>query len=406
MSIIKKIDILFLVAVSIVSACNAQQNNTSQAGIQSLIDSLQLRYAPDKRVALWNVSIVETSDKIELIGELDKKEARSAIQQTFAAKYPNVEINIKLLPEGETKQVVTGLINNSVANLRSNPRHSAELTTQALLGTPMKILKRENGWFLVQTPNKYIAWLDAPALVRINREELRQYKETKKIVYSKQYGFAYSEPDTHSQVVSDLALGCILPVSTMKAGFYRVQYPDKRIAWVRQDEVMDAEELFNRAIDEAELVETALKFLGVPYLWGGTSSKAVDCSGLTSVVYYMNGTILQRDASQQTRCGKEITCNYEYRKLEPGDLLFFGRKASGSLSEKVTHVAMYIGDSEFIHASGKVRINSIDSARANFIPGYVPSFVRAVRVKGTVSSKGAEQISENDFYKEIINNTE
>jgi cell wall-associated NlpC family hydrolase len=402
MSIFKKVSLVFLVAVFIISACNTQQNNTSEADIKSLIDSLQFMYAPDKRVALWNVSIVETSDKIELIGELDKKEARSAIQETFAAKYPNIEINIKLLPEGGTKQVVTGLINNSVVNLRSNPRHSAELTTQALLGTPMKILKRENGWYLVQTPNKYIAWVDAPALVRINREELKQYKETKKIVYSKQYGFSYSEPNKNSQVVSDLALGCILPVSSVKAGFYKVQYPDKRIAWVKQNDVMDAEDLFNRRIDEKELVKTALKFLGVPYLWGGTSSKAVDCSGLTSVIYYMNGTILQRDASQQTRCGKEITSNYEYNNLEPGDLLFFGRKASDSLSEKVTHVAMYIGDSEFVHASGKVRINSIDSTRDNFIQEYVPRFVRAVRIKGVTNGKDAEQISENDFYTEII----
>jgi gamma-D-glutamyl-L-lysine dipeptidyl-peptidase len=402
----QKASLVFLVAVFIIGACNAQQNDTSEADIKSLIDSLQAMYAPDKRVALWNVSIVKTSDKLKLIGELDKQEAHSAIQENFAAIYPNIEVNVKLLPEGGAKQAVTGLINNSVVNLRSNPRHSAELTTQALLGTPTKILKRENGWYLVQTPNKYIAWVDAPALVSINREELKQYKESKKIVYCKQYGFAYSEPNTNSQVVSDLALGCILPVSTVKAGFYRVQYPDKRGAWVKTDDVVDADKFFDRQIDEKELVKTAMKFLGVPYLWGGTSSKAVDCSGLTSVVYYMNGTILQRDASQQTMCGREITSNYEYRDLEPGDLLFFGRKASDTLPERVTHVAMYIGDSEFIHASGKVRINSIDSTRDNAVQGYVPRFVRAVRVKGAINSQGADQISENDLYKEIIKNAE
>ena len=406
MHIFKQTSIVPLVVVLIIGVCNARPNDTSEADIRSLIDSFRSIYAPDKRVAFWSVSIAETSNKIKLIGELDSKEAYRHIHAVVAARFPNVDIDIKLLPESGTSQVVTGLINNSVANLRSNPRHSAELTTQALLGTPIKILKSENSWYLVQTPNKYIAWLDAPALVRINKEELKQHKEATKVVYSEQYGFSYSEPNENSQVVSDLVLGCILPASTVNAGFYQVHYPDKRIAWVKKDEVIDAEEFFSRPIDGSELVNTALRFLGLPYLWGGTSSKAVDCSGLTSVVYYMNGTVLQRDASQQTRWGEELTSNYEYKKLEPGDLLFFGRKASDSLEERVTHVAMYIGDTEFIHASGKVRVNSIDSTRDNFIPGYVPRFVRAVRVKGATRSKGAELISENDLYKEIIDSAE
>ena len=160
-----------------------------------------------------------------------------------------------------------------------------------------------------------------------------------------------------------------------------------------------------RGIDEKELIETAKTFLGFPYLWGGTSAKAVDCSGFTSMVYYMNGIVLQRDASQQTKYGKEITTDYNWGKLQAGDLLFFGRKVSDSLPERVTHVAIYIGDTEFIHASGKVRINSMDSSRKNFIPEYVPRFVRAVRIKGAIDGMGIEGLSGNEFYKEIISTT-
>jgi len=405
MKIIKKAGFIALTVMFVISACNTQRNNNSEAEIKSLIDSLQYIYAPDKRVSLWNVSIAENSDKIILIGELDNEKAYSDIADIIVKKYPNVETNIKLLPEEGNEQIVNGLINNSVANLRSDPHHSAEIATQALLGTPIRILKRENDWYLVQTPNKYIAWVDAPAVVRIDQNELKKYKLANKIIYNKQYGFSYSEPDDNSQTVSDLVIGCILQAITANSGFYKVQYPDKRVAWVKKAEVLDAEEVFNKQITEKELVETAKKFVGIPYLWGGTSSKAVDCSGFTSVIYYMNGTVLQRDASQQTKYGKEITTNYEYENLQPGDLLFFGRKASDSLSERVTHVAMYIGDTEFIHASGKVRINSIDSTRDNFIPEYVARFVRAVRVVGA-EGKGIEQLSENAFYKETINNTE
>ena len=406
MKIFEKTSIIILVVLFIASACNTQHNNSIDSNINFLVDSLKDIYAPDNRVSLWNVSIGETSDKIRLIGELDNEKAFSDIVEVFQEKYPNVEINIKLLPEEGNEQIVNGLINNSVANLRSNPRHSAEIATQALLGTPIRILKREGDWYLVQTPNKYIAWVDAPAVVRIGQDELKNYKLANKIIYNKQYGFAYSDPDDNSQVVSDLVIGCILPVLSSNKKYYEVGYPDNRVAWVKKDEVLNAEEVFSKHIVEKELVETAKKFVGIPYLWGGTSSKAIDCSGFTSTIYYMNGTVLQRDASQQTKYGKEITTKYEYKNLQPGDLLFFGRKASDSLPERVTHVAMYIGDSEFIHASGKVRINSIDSTRDNFIPSYVPRFVRATRVKGEKDGVGIEQLPENVFYKEIINKTE
>lgn len=402
MNFFKKTSYIFLYILFITSGCNTRINNARITDINFLLDSLELIYAPDKRISLWDISISESSGTIMLTGELDKIVAYNVIDEVIVRKYLSVENKVELIPEGGNEQIVTGLINNSVANLRSDPSHSSEIVTQVLLGTPIRILKRENDWYLVQTPNKYIAWVDAPALVRIDEKELSNYKLSGKIIYNMQYGFSYSEPDDKSQVVTDLVLGCILPVNSASAEFYKVQYPDKRIAWVKKDEVLDAGEVFIKAIVEEELVETAKKFVGIPYLWGGTSSKAIDCSGFTSTVYFMNGTLLQRDASQQTRYGEEITSTYDYRNLKPGDLLFFGRKASDSLPERVTHVTMYIGDTEFIHASGKVRINSIDSTRNNFIPEYMPRFIRAVRIKGASGVKGIEQISDNDFYKEII----
>jgi len=91
-----------------------------------------------------------------------------------------------------------------------------------------------------------------------------------------------------------------------------------------------------------------------------------------------------------------------FSKLEPGDLLFFGQKATQSTAEKVSHVGLYLGDSEFIHASGKVKINSLDKNRFNYTEAYTLSFVRARRLINYVDGKGIEWIQENDFYKEIL----
>jgi len=402
MKMLIKSSTIALIVLFVISACNPKLTDSKKTGLSTLLDSLKSVYAPDKRVALWNMTFDEAADKIRLSGEVDKKDTYNAIIDVVGNKYPDVEIKLILLPEEGYGQIVNGLINNSVANLRSNPRHSAEIATQALLGTPIRILKREGDWYLVQTPNKYLAWVDAPAVSRINKEELKIYKEAKKVVYNKQYGFSYTEPNVKSQVASDLVIGCILPVIDYKRKFYKVEYPDGRLAWVIKKDCIDFKALLNKSLDKQALIATAKKFNGIPYLWGGTSSKAIDCSGFTSTVYYMNGTVLQRDASQQTKYGEEITTTYEWKDLLPGDLLFYGRKASDSLSERVTHVAMYIGNTEFIHASGKVRINSIDSTRKNFISSYPPRFVRATRVKGYFDDFGIQKISDNDFYKEII----
>ena len=122
----------------------------------------------------------------------------------------------------------------------------------------------------------------------------------------------------------------------------------------------------------------------------------------------MNGIQLPRDADMQALIGRELTTSLAPDGLESGDLLFFGRKASEGREESVTHVAMYIGDGEYIHSAGhreRVSINSMDSTKENFIERYPDIFVRAVRILGE-GYEGFRPISQNAFYKEIISSTE
>ncbi len=125
---------------------------------------------------------------------------------------------------------------------------------------------------------------------------------------------------------------------------------------------------------------TSKKLMGLPYLWGGTSTKGVDCSGFTKTIYFLNGMVIPRDASQQVHTGKQTDEDKNFKNLEVGDLLFFGRQATDSTAEKVVHVGMWIGNHEFIHSSGQVRISSISKEADNYDEYNLNRYLRSKRI--------------------------
>lgn len=424
---------LLLIALAFATACTSRVDRMS-ADLNLMLDSLELAYAPDSRVELWSLDLQVLRREISLEGEIASQAAHETISSLLRSEFPSVQNQVILLPEEDPGRIVNALVNNSVAHLRKAPSSKTELVSQALLGAPVRILKEEKGMYFIQLADGYLGWLNVNEVHFMEPGELSVFRDSEKVIYASQYGFAYSQPDENSLPVADLVIGSLLPIVSEQGSFYETSYPDGRMAWVKKSEVLAAERIFlaenylkdiagefagalagettgeTAAEIAAELtgeaiVETAMAFHGIPYLWGGASAKNLDCSGFVSNVFFMNGIQMPRDADQQSLCGRELTTEYSPEGLLAGDLLFFGRKATDLEPERVSHVAIYMGEGEFIHAAGyrdRVGINSMDSTRANYIDSYPEIFVRASRILGE-KGKGFGPIVANPYYKEIIN---
>lgn len=396
--------IFFAILISTFSVI-AQEADSVLA--ENVIIQTKEKFAPDKRTAIFDIDIKKNGDEFIMYGETNIAEAKEELISELHAKNFNVQDSVNLLPDEALGDEIYGIVNLSVANIRSMPSHPAELATQSLMGTPLKVFQKRSGWFLVQTPDNYIAWVDNAGIELVNKTGLEDWIKSKKSIIIVDYSFAYSSPSADSVRVSDLVAGDILKNLGEEGGFCKVEFPDGRIGYVKKDECNILDEwISNLNPDENAIVNTAKRYLGLPYLWGGTSTKGYDCSGFTKTVYFLNGIILQRDASQQTLYGELVDTKNGFENLRPGDLLFFGRKAGENQKERVTHVGIYIGDLEFIHSAGIVGINSFDKSKPNFSEYRFNSFIRARRILNSVNEEGITSITKNKFYNGDLDESE
>ena len=392
----KKIFKYFLLSlILIISACSI--SNPESYNLE--IELIKERHIPDKRLEYWNIQIAKGEKEMILSGATSSKAAYMELEKM--AEQNNMDIQVELLPEKEFADNPWALVTLSVCNIRAGGDHSAEMLTQALLGTPVKIYKAEDGWYLIQTPDHYFGWVDEAAISQKSAEELAEWRTREKVLYNRTSGHGYITSDLLNPEL-DLVMGDLLTVISSNPKTIQILLPDGRTAFVKKDECSSLAVWKEKHVDIDDLLATAFLFKGTPYLWGGTSPKMMDCSGFTKTDYYMQGVILQRDASQQTLYGEEVDTGSGYENLEPGDLLFFGRKKTSEKPERVTHVGLYIGDSRFIHESGKVRINSLDPQSEEYTEYYEKAFVRARRIVGHVEGQGIEWVVDNEFYKQVL----
>lgn len=337
--------------------------------LQNIHSTIKTAYAPDKRVELFDIRFELAENELILEGETTSKKAFSVLLDSLNNKTLKYRNNVRILPDSAVGNLKFAIARNSVINIRSKPKHSAELGTQGLLGMPLKVLDKKGDFYRVQTPDNYISWVDKGGITKMTKEIFDQWNSRKKIIFTKNFGYVYADKNENSSIISDITLGGILNYKSLDSKFYEVEYPDKRIGFIKKEEAIIYESWIQNLNPSKENIETiAKKMNGFPYLWGGTSSKGMDCSGFTKMAYFMNGFIIPRDASQQINAGKTVDKELNFEGLEKGDLIFFGSKATAEKKQRVTHVGIWLGNNkmEFIHASGNVHLGSMDIKQSNY----------------------------------------
>ncbi|WP_025764654.1 C40 family peptidase [Dyadobacter tibetensis] len=394
--------VLLLTSLSL--AARPQSDSTQIKRLQIIYDEVKKEFAPDGRTAWFKL---EHNDRNEYVLETTEKPAAKSFQDKLIAEGLDLPLTLSLLPDTTLGEQRYGLVNLSVVNLRSTPRHSGELATQALLGTPLDILKKSGGYYLVRTPDAYLAWLDPAAISLKTYKEMEEWRQQERLIFTADYGHGFTAANDKSQRVSDLVMGNILVKTGKSKGYYQVSYPDGRRAYISTSQVTEYASWLKKAQPRPEkVIEIAKTMLGVPYLWGGTSIKGVDCSGFTKTSFFMNGLIIPRDASQQVLVGEpieilkdnELDIDLALKNLQPGDLLFFAGGKNQAPNARVTHVALYLGEGSFIHSAGTVRINSIRKEAANYDDFQSRTIVAARRYAGQIGQAGLTALSASSGY--------
>jgi SH3-like domain-containing protein len=352
---------------------------------------LQKQLVPDKRVAILEIELKDTLDTVVVVsGKTDLPEAKKQIIRFLTDQKVSFIDSIRLLPDSSLGDKTWALAKLSVSNIRILPKDASELVSQVMMGTPMKILDYVDKWYLVQTPEYYIGWMDTSGLQPVTQKELDRWMESNRYFYNRMSGFVYNQPHKKGEVISDIVLGDLFEIESSVRGYLKIRIPDGRSGYVKKADCISFDAWINSEPKIQSALSVAMKMMGSPYLWGGASSKASDCSGFVKLVFYTQGIILARDASQQARYGEPVDFS-NISNLQPGDLLFFG-----SSSQHITHMGIYLGNGNFIHSSGMVRINSIVPGD----PGYMPArkTVAVRRILHSMNTEGIVRVKDHPWY--------
>ncbi|NOW98985.1 C40 family peptidase [Mucilaginibacter sp. SG564] len=227
-----------------------------------------------------------------------------------------------------------GICNLAVIPLRAEASDRSEQVSQVLFGEAFEIIEWSERWVKIITESDgYEGWIGRLQFAMLGHIAYKSFKHVKPPLTYRAVTQAWKVADNSVVYLPAGSSLAFLEGTTCRIGTERF-------------------EIIGEIGEREDIATTAKSFLNAPYLWGGRTHFGIDCSGFTQVVFNLNNIKIKRDASQQVLEGTLVE-NIAQARL--GDLAFFNNEAG-----KVTHVGIMLNNEHIIHASGKVKIDTID----------------------------------------------
>ncbi len=245
-----------------------------------------------------------------------------------------------LVCSGKKSEIMTkyAICEQSLVAVRKQPSDQSEMINQLLFGDLLAVTDNKNSWCLIITKHDgYEGWVDIKQITIIDKIQFDELARVEPVFLS---DISATFTSTEGKM-KHIVIGSKLPY--FKNNSFLIS--DGKY-------MLDGGGQTSIANKPPNIIENAMKFIGAPYLWGGRSPFGIDCSGLSQIVFGMSGIKLKRDASLQVEIGETINFMNE---AVAGDLAFFDNEEG-----IITHVGIIVDNKQIIHASGEVRIDSID----------------------------------------------
>ncbi len=278
--------------------------------------------------------------------------------------------------EGAEDKVKKGEVTASILNVRANPATDAAIMTKLNQGTAVSVVGQQDDWYEIVVNGTLTGWVSGEFVKLTPNLPKAQVIEAKASLLKEKAG---------AETLRELVQGDIIYIEAYEAGWFKVLTEDQATGWIDSktaEIVINNSNLVNRSSRSgvfANVENITRKYLGKKYAWGQTGPDRFDCSGFTYYIlnhYYgdylkLKGINLPRSSRDQATVGTTVSKN----ALEIGDLVFFN--TNSQRGSTITHVGIYIGSGNFIHASsarGNVMISSLSEGY------YQTRYIKAVRL--------------------------
>ena len=240
-----------------------------------------------------------------------------------------------------------GTVTADALNVRSGPSTSYSITTKLYKGDKVEILETSNGWHKIKASNGKIGWVSGDYIKVSSGSTSQPSTSTTKATVTATSLNVRSGAGTSYSVITKLSKGTVVDVlESASNGWKKIKTSNGTIGWVSGSYLANGvvEQTSTPSTNKVQaVIDLAHKQLGKPYVWGAEGPNSFDCSGLIYYVYKnAAGITLPRTSSAQYSAGVAVSRS----NLKAGDLIFSSTDGTGN----ITHVAIYVGDGQMIHA--------------------------------------------------------